>query len=241
MKLDKNQIFNLTAIVSKLVRYNLKIIFGNIFIYFLLGATGFYLFTAALTFFDTSANPTSATVFYLLLFPGILIIFYPATFGIQNDSDSRTLEILFGIPDYRYKVWLVRMAIIYILVFCILVVLALIALAAFTRFSLLTMVFQLMFPIFFIGSLAFMISTLVRNGYAAMVFLIIIGMIFWIFGSALTESQWNLFLNPFHVPERISEAIWANIQVKNRLYILSATILMLLYGLLNMQKREKFV
>jgi len=241
MRVDKTIIRNFLLVTLKVVQYNVKVIFGNIFVYFLLGAVGFFLFTAALTFFDANANPTPATVFYLLLFPGILIIFYPATFGIQNDSDSRTLEILFGIPDYRYKVWLVRLGIIYVLVFCILLILALLAMAAFTRFSLLAMVFQLMFPIFFIGSLAFMFSTIVRNGYAAMVFLIILGMVFWILSGVLSESQWNLFLNPFHVPEKISELIWASIKVKNRLYILSATILMILYGLLNMQKREKFV
>ena len=41
----------------------------------------------------------------ILMFPSMLLIFYPAVFGIQNDEDSRILEILFGIPDYKYKVW----------------------------------------------------------------------------------------------------------------------------------------
>jgi len=241
MKFKKFSIRKILFIILKLIKYNLKIIFGNIFIYFLLGSIGFYLFVSIITFFDTNTIPTAATVYYLLLFPGILLIFYPTTFSIQNDSDTRMLEVLFGIPDYRYKVWFVRLAIIYILVFCILIILAILGLIAFIRFSILNMVFQLMFPIFFIGSLAFMTSTLVRNGYGSMVILIIIGMIFWILSGIIVESQWNLFLNPFRVPEKVSEIIWADIKIKNRLYIISGTILMLLFGLLNMQKREKFV
>lgn len=35
-------------------------------------------------------------------------IFYPAIFGMQNDVDNRILEILFGIPDYKCKVWCVE-------------------------------------------------------------------------------------------------------------------------------------
>ncbi|MBN2413689.1 hypothetical protein JXQ31_18565 [candidate division KSB1 bacterium] len=241
MKPDTLSVRKILSIIIKLTRYNLKIIFGNIFIYFLLGSIGFYLLISVITFFDSSITPTAAIVYYLLLFPGLLLIFYPTTFGIQYDSDTRMLEVLFGIPDYRYKVWLVRLAIIYVLVFCILIVLAFFGLIAFTRFSILNMVFQLMFPIFFIGSLAFMTSTLVRNGYGAMVILIIVGMVFWVLSGILVESQWNLFLNPFRVPENVNEIIWADIKVKNRLYILSGTILMLLFGLFNMQKREKFV
>ncbi len=241
MKPGKLSVRKIISIILKLIKYNLKIIFGNIFIYFLLGSIGFYLLVSVITFFESSIIPTAATVYYLLLFPGLLLIFYPTTFGIQYDSDTRMLEVLFGIPDYRYKVWLVRLAIIYVLVFCILIVLAFLGLIAFTRFSILNMVFQLMFPIFFIGSLAFMTSTLVRNGYGAMVILIMVGMVFWVLSGILVESQWNLFLNPFRVPENVNEIIWADIKIKNRLYILSCTILMLLFGLYNMQKREKFV
>ena len=243
MKPGMLSVRKILSITSKLIRYNLKIIFGNIFIYFLLGSIAFFLFVSVIIFFDSDSAPTTtaATVYYLLLFPGLLLIFYPTTFGIQYDSDTKMLEVLFGIPDYRYKVWLVRLAIIYILVFCILIGLAFLGLLAFTHFSILNMVFQLMFPIFFIGSLAFMTSTLVRNGYGSMVILIVVGMVFWVLSGIVVESQWNLFLNPFRVPEKVNEIIWADIIIKNRLYISSGTILMLLFGLLNMQKREKFV
>ncbi len=241
MFIDKAKIRNSFSLINKIVRYNLKIIFGNLFIYFLLAAFVFYLLIGLLIFFNSDTVPDAATVYYLLLFPGLLLIFYPTTFGIQHDMDNRMIEILFGIPDYRYKVWLVRMTIIYVLVFALLVFLSLLSFVAISEFHILTMVYQLMFPIFFIGCFAFMLSTWVRNGFGSMVILVAFGMAFWVLSGILRESEWNLFLNPFHIPEEISEVIWADLKMKNRLYILSATILMLLAGLLNLQKREKFI
>ena len=38
----------------------------------------------------------------------MLIMFYPIVYNIQNDKDTRMLEIIFGVPDYRYKVYLLR-------------------------------------------------------------------------------------------------------------------------------------
>src|SRR5690606_29578203 len=87
-----------------MIRYNLKIIFAGRFFWFLLAAFAFFVFFAVQTVLNRQAI-NEGTVYELLIFPGILLIFYPSVFGIQNDDDSRMLEILFGIPNYRYKVW----------------------------------------------------------------------------------------------------------------------------------------
>ena len=103
-----------------MTRYNLKIIFANKFIWFLV--ISFVAFIAFSILFIWEGNTIDeSTIYGLLLFPGLLLIFYPTVFGIQNDDDSRMLEILFGIPNYRYKVWLVRLAMIFILIFFILI------------------------------------------------------------------------------------------------------------------------
>lgn len=227
-------------IVVKLVRYNLKIIFANKFIFFLIAAVIFFLFVTTITLFSDS-NPTEGSVYYLLIFPGLLLVFYPTTFGIQNDVDARMIEILFGIPNYRYKVWLVRMALIYIVVSLILIGLSLLSAFALVYIPIFEMVYQLMFPIFFLGCLAFMFSTLVRNGYGTAVVMVVIGLAFWISSGILQNSKWNIFLNPFQIPSEMNEAIWADITLNNRLYLTAGTVLTILYGLLNLQKREKFM
>lgn len=68
---------------------------------------------AIISLFDPDAYPTEESAYYLMILPGLLLIFYPSAFGIQNDVENRTIELLFGIPNYRYKVWLVRLGIIY--------------------------------------------------------------------------------------------------------------------------------
>lgn len=238
---SQHRLKNILIIVASSFRYNLKIIFANKFIYFLLAAVIIFLFVTTINLLDSDSNPTEGTVYYLLLVPGILLIFYPTVFGIQNDVDTRMIEILFGIPNYRYKVWLVRMALIYIVVFGILLILNIISSAALVSVPIIYMVYQLMFPIFFLGSLAFMTSALVRNGNGTAVIMIIIGMVFWIASEPLATSKWNLFLNPFTVPSNVNEAVWMDTTLNNRIYLLVGTIITLLGGLLFLQKREKFV
>ncbi len=232
---------NVTSFVSKTVRYNLKIIFANKFIYFLIAAVALFLLVVIISLFDAGSNPTEATIYAWLLLPGILLVFYPSVFGIQNDADSRMLEILFGIPNYRYKVWLVRLAVIYAIVFAFLLFLAFFSALAIVSFNIFEMVFQLMFPIFLLGSLAFMFSTLVKSGYGTAVFMVVIAIVFWVLSDALSESKWNLFLNPFRFPENVSDLAWQDIVFNNRVYQTVGIIISLLTGLLNLQKREKFI
>ena len=173
--------------------------------------------------------------------PGILLVFYPTTFGIQNDVDTRMIEILFGIPNYRYKVWFIRLILIFAVTFVIILVLANVFSLVLIRVSVLRMVLQLMFPILFMGSLAFMFSTIVRNGNGTAVVMVITGMVFWIARGQIGNSEWNLFLNPYAIPSDMNEAVWAETTFNNRLYLFIGTVIAVLYGLLNLQKREKFV
>ena len=230
-----------TSFVTKSTAYNLKIIFANKFIYFLIAAVALFLLVVIISLFDASSNPGESVVYAWLMLPGILLVFYPSVFGIQNDADSRMLEILFGVPNYRYKVWLVRLAVIYIIVYFFLLILALFSSVAIVSLNIFEMAYQLMFPIFFLGSVAFMFSTLVRNGYGTAVFIVVIAIVFWVLSGELAESKWNLFLNPFRTPEDVSELAWENIILNNRIYLAVGIILSLLFGLLNLQKREKFI
>jgi hypothetical protein len=57
----------------------------------------------------------------------------------------------------------------------------------------------------------------------------------------LRKSQWNVFLNPYDLPNNINEATWTIITLKNRITLITGTILFLLAALYNLQKREKFM
>ena len=226
-----------------LVRYNLKIIFTGKFIYFVMAAVAIFLLVTVLNLMDAGARPSEATVFALLLVPGILLIFYPIAFGIQNDMDNRMIEILFGIPDYRYKIWLLRLLLIFLVSFSILFILSLLSHVALTSVPVVEMVFQLAFPLLFFGCLTFMISTYIRNGAGTSVVMVVISIVFWLGNRSFLENhrKWDIFLNPFSHPDNMNQAVWSNIVISNRIYLFTAVILMILFALFNLQKREKFL
>jgi len=239
--MSKNlDIKNRLVVLVKMVRYNLKIIFGNRFFWFLLASFVFLLFFSIQNVME--GNPIGVDSIYgILLFPGILLIFYPTVFGIQNDDDSRMLEILFGIPNYRYKVWLVRIVMIFILVFIILLIYGWMASVFMYRINSFRMAYQLMYPIVFLGALAFMFSTLIKNGNGTAVVMVLIGVALLILSDALERTQWNVFLNPFGIPDNFNQVIWEGIISKNRIFLGIGTVVFILYGLYNLQKRESFV
>lgn len=227
-------------IAASMVKYNLKIIFANKFIWFLLGAFAFYIGLILIYVFTEDISRIE-DLYGIFIFCGLLLIFYPAVFGIQNDQDARTIEILFGIPNYRYKVWLVRIFLIYVITF--LVLLGFVWLTSFLviKMPVVAVTYQVLYPVFFIGVMSFMVSTLVRNGNGAAVIMIIFNLFFLILAEPLQRSKWNIFLNPFQLPNNVTETTWAGIVLENRIIILVAIILFLLFGLFRLQKREKFI
>ena len=236
-----NRLKNTFNLIYNLANYNMKIIFANRFLIFMIVSVVIFLLFAVFDVLDPTETSEVTDVYYILLFIGIILIFYPTVFGIQTDVDARTIELLFGIPNYRYKVWLIRLVNIYILIFGITLLLSLLSTIIFVPVNILEMSFQLMFPIFFLGALAFMFASLIRNGYgtAAIVVIIILGI--WFSMGFLYESKWNVFLNPFYVPSDIDPMIWFELVFYNRLYLLVGTIISILMGLFNLQKRERYI
>lgn len=190
------------------------------------------------------AEINEGSIYGLLLFPCLLLVFYPVVFGIQNDEDNRILEIIFGIPNYRYKVWGVRMLMIYVANYFILVIFAYIARILLYPVNPFEMGIQLIFPMLFFGNLAFMFSTITRSGNGTAVIMIVLGLLFFIFmgsNNQMSNSYWNVFLNPFSMPNETHPLIWQNTLLKSRLFLSIGGIVWLMIGFLNLQKREKFV
>lgn len=235
-----NPLYKYFNLFQKMIIYNLKIIFANRFIWFLAGSVLFYLGLSVI-YALTNDISRAEDLFGVFIFSGVLLVFYPTVFGIQNDQDARTIEILFGIPNYRYKVWLVRVILIFAITF--LIMLSFTALSSFliVNFRFVNMTLQVMAPVMFLGMMAFMLSTVIRNGNGTAVVMIIFGIFFMILQDALSRSQWNVFLNPYDLPYNMNETTWAIITLKNRIILVTGIILFLLAALLNLQKREKFM
>jgi hypothetical protein len=232
-------LYNYYTLIRKMIVYNLKIIFANKFIWFLAGSVFFFL---GLSVIDAFSNDVARMEDqYGRFICGILLVFYPSVFGIQNDQDARTIEILFGIPNYRYKVWLVRIILIFVIAYLIMFVFTFISSVLIVKFQVVKMTTQVMVPLLFLGMMAFMLSTVIRNGNGTAVIMIVFGIFFMILQDPLRKSQWNVFLNPMDPAYDVSETTWAIIAMKNRIILITGTIIFLLAGLFNLQKREKFM
>jgi hypothetical protein len=151
------------------------------------------------------------------------------------------LEIVFGVPNYRYKVYMVRFAITILLLLFILFLMSGFAYFAVVQIPILKMVFELMYPLLFLACISFLFSTLIKNGNGTAVVMVVIGLIFWFLSEPLSSSKWNIFLNPFNIPDEMNITIWTNIVNQNRLILIIGSIVSILWGLINLQSREKFV
>ncbi|OFY75849.1 MAG: hypothetical protein A2V46_01760 [Bacteroidetes bacterium RBG_19FT_COMBO_42_7] len=231
---------NYFTLVQKMILYNLRIIFANKFIWFLAGSVVFYLGLSVIYVFSNDVSEMS-DLYGVFLFSGILLVFYPSVFGIQNDQDARTIEILFGIPNYRYKVWLVRIILIFVIASLIMLVFTFLSSILIVKFRFVYVTVQVMIPVLFLGMMSFMLSTAIRNGNGTAVVMVIFGIFFLILSEPLHKSQWNIFINPFDPAYDVSETTWAIITLKNRIILITGSILFLLAALLNLQKREKFM
>ena len=226
--------------IWKLVKYNLQIIFSGKFIWFLLAALAFFLFVATMMVFKEN-NIRINDIYSALVFPGLLLVFYPTVFGIQHDADTRIIEMLFGIPDYRFKVWLFRLLVIFLFVFLLLIAFSALASILIEPVPVLRFAFQLMFMNIFLGSLAFWLSTLVRNGNGTAVIMVVLGVFISILSGNIDLGYWNIFLNPFDMPTDLNQAVWSKIVFKNRIFLMSGSVIFMLGGMLKLQLREKFI
>lgn len=224
-----------------MLRFNFRIVFGGKFLWFILASLSLYLLVASVGVYN-GAIPTEGFVYGITTLPALLIIFYPMTFGIQNDLDTGILETLFGIPNYRYKVWLGRLVMIFAIVFFLLIFFAMLSNYLLTQVPLFEISLQLMFPVMFVGMLAFWLSTLIKNGNGTAVVVVAISVFLFILSERLEGTMWDVFLSPFEMPNSVSsEILWDTIVLKNRAFLSISTILFLLLSLFNLQKREGYI
>jgi hypothetical protein len=141
-----------------------------------------------------------------------------------------------------YKVWLARLILIYVEIFFILVIYAWIAKYLIYPVNQFEIAYQLMYPVLFMGNLAFFFSTVTRNGNATAILIIICGVIAVVLSNGLTKnSMWDVTLNPLSMPENIHAVIWSDTVLCNRIFLAVGSVVWMMLGLLNLQKREKFI
>jgi hypothetical protein len=228
--------------LAAFTRYSANQVFAGKFVYFLLLALLTFCTVVIVHTVQEEVPPNPEAIYYFLLVPGVLLTFYPSAYCVQSDVDGRMIETLFGIPNYRYKVWLARHLVQHLVVAVLLLLLAIVCEAALADFSVGAMVIHLMFPILFLSSIGFMLATLIRgSGNGVATILLIIIMVFWMTKSAAGGTRWDLYLNPFEQADSYENIALDAAVLYNRIYLLVGAVAATLLGLLRLQKREKFV
>ena len=227
--------------VAAFLRYNALHLFGGRFVVFLGLAVGLFFLVLFIGLLGRSGIPNSERLYNYLLAPAILLVFYPSVYGIQRDQDTRMVETLFGIPDYRYKVWLTRLVTLYIIIAVMMFALVLLCRITLADFPVWRMVFHVMMPVIFLGSLAFFISAQSTSGNVTAVIMVIFLLFFWVLGDEIQDSSWFLFHNPFRSVEALRSVLLAQTTFYNRLYLILGSVVATLFALLRLQNREKFI
>ena len=222
-------------------RYNALHIFGGRFLVFLGLALGLFFLVLVIGLVGRGGTPNSERLFNYLLAPAILLVFYPSVYGIQRDRDTRMVETLFGIPDYRYKVWLTRLATLYVIIALLMFALVLLCRVTLADFPVGRMVYHVMMPVIFLGSLAFFLSAQSASGNVTAVIMVVLLLFFWVLGEEMGDSSWFLFHNPFRSGEALQSALWSQVTFYNRLYLILGSVTATLFALLRLQNREKFI
>jgi hypothetical protein len=223
------------------VRYSASLNFAGRGLSFVVLAVVVFLGVVVFSLMSRSAARGPEQVYNYLLIPALLLTFYPSAFAIQSDKDAEMIETLFGIPDHRFKVWLVRLATLLVLVAAILFLLALFCRIGLTEFPVGAMVLQLFFPVLFLASLAFFLACLTGSGNATAVILVVVLLVFLALAETLKASSWFLFHNPFAGISQIQSMIWKKITLSNRLYLSIGSVFLMMLALLRLQNRERYI
>ena len=147
----------------------------------------------------------------------------------------------FCIPNYRYKIWLFRLFIAFVVCFIFILGLTFLTDLLIIEINPFEMAGQIMMPTIFIGTVSFMISSIIRNGNGTAVVMLIIGAILFFINGSMQISIWNVFINPYEIPEGHNPVLFYDTLFYNRVIISLCSVVFITLGLNNMRKREKFI
>jgi len=235
----KNRLINFYHVI----RLNEKFIFSQRFLFFFGGVLLYFIIFCVVNYFKSSAERIGegGIFMWLLIIPGIALIFYPSMSIITSEIENRTIEVIFSTADSRYRVWLARIFTLYLSLALIIFVLCGLSFIFISDFPFWGSFFHSLFPPIFISSVIIMLSVIFGSANAAGLVSLIIILFLFIIYEPLSSTGFNLFLNPYIKPPNIDYKLWGNIIWYNRIGILILSGFMLYYSMFKLNKREKYI
>lgn len=180
-------------------------------------------------------------LFVLVEIPGAVLAIYLSMDLVAGERDRNTLEILFTTATSSYAIWAVRLLALAGVLAGALLTLSTAAYFLFAEFPFVRGAINALVPSLFMVALtlSFGISTRSSNTAGMMSLAVLIAAL--LAAGRLERSAYNLFLNPFVVPLESDADIWLQTILINRAGLCVATVLMLGFGLRQLERRERFL
>ena len=108
----KNRLIN----VYQMIKLNQRFIFSQRFLYFFGGVLIYFLIIGLVNYFKSGAERMGegGVFIWLLVIPGIALVFYPSMSIVASEIENRTIEMIFSTAESKYRVWLARIGAMYI-------------------------------------------------------------------------------------------------------------------------------
>lgn len=224
-----------------LAKYNFKILFGGKYFLFMVLSFVYFcylLFHAAYSGTALDEEVVAAN----MIMPSLLLVFYSATYGIQKDEETKILEIFFCIPNYMYKVWLLRLLFIFTACYVNVVIFSYMAHLLLCPVEVFAMANNTIFVVVLFGSLAFWLSTVIKSGNGvAVVLLVLWGLLIYVGKQFYVNTIWDISLNPYSEPSNIHSEIWQTTITNRKMLLAAVSCVLILMSLGNLRRREQLL
>ncbi|MFC1724393.1 hypothetical protein ACFL4T_02110 [candidate division KSB1 bacterium] len=222
---------------------NIKLLFTNKFFYFILGIILYFGFVCTINYFSDPGDsmPGYAIYIALIFIPMSVLTVFLSAYMLPGEMENNTLESLFSISGSIYKVWIIKISVMYIAISIMILILEILSYFMIADFPFFYTFFMSLFPLYFIGGLTFYFAVKFKSYAAAGILTGIIMILISFVTEPLQFSKFFLYINPIAKPRDINNYVWTRTLVENRVGMLVFGSLLYYLGLNKLKFREKFM
>jgi len=226
-----------------LIKLNTKVLFSNKFLYFLIGIFLYFGVVCTINYFTDPGDYIKGEHIYIavLLVPMIILTVFLSALIVPSEIESNTIESLFSVSGSIYKVWIIKIVVMYISLSLLLLILEILSYFMIADFPILKNFVMSLFPLYFIGGMTFFFASKYRSTGVAGIISGIVLLIFMFLAEPLEHSRFFLYLNPMITPRDINNYVWTRTVIENRIGMVIFGSFFYYLGLSRLKFKEKYI
>ena len=233
---------DLLVSVTQMVGLSLKIVFHRKLTFGVLGVLGYYgVLYAILTFLPNDGFSVEDALNVLVQVPMAALAVYLSMDVIASERDRDTLETLFSTASSHYAIWMVRLTSLHGILIVASLAMSSVSYVLFAEFPFILGGLNAAILAYLVANLTFYFAVSVRSSNAAGMLSLGCLLLALMFHSAVEQTLYDPFLNPFNIPGNVDLAVWDDRVLINRVIVISLGALLLYMGLRRMERRERLL